>query len=44
MGRELFHTYPAFRQSIEEAGEYLRNLGCEWDPVGMLGDIFHSQA
>ncbi|PYI32692.1 putative polyketide synthase [Aspergillus indologenus CBS 114.80] len=36
MGRELLHTFPAFRQSIEEAGEYLRSLGCEWDPINEL--------
>ncbi|KAJ5683051.1 hypothetical protein N7462_006216 [Penicillium macrosclerotiorum] len=36
MGRELLHMYPTFLQSIEEAGEYLRNLGCEWSPLEEL--------
>ncbi|KAJ5758194.1 uncharacterized protein N7511_006888 [Penicillium nucicola] len=36
MGRELLHMYPAFKAWIEEAGEYLRTLGCEWDPVDEL--------
>ncbi|KAJ5752589.1 hypothetical protein N7520_009506 [Penicillium odoratum] len=36
MGRELLHIYPQFLQWVKEAGEYLRTLGCEWDPVDEL--------
>lgn len=35
MGRQLLDVYPVFSQSIKEAGEYLRSLGCEWVPIGM---------
>lgn len=35
MGRQLLDIYPVFLQSIEDAGEYLQTLGCEWIPLGM---------
>ncbi|KAF7588746.1 hypothetical protein BBP40_005272 [Aspergillus hancockii] len=31
MGRELLSSYPVFRNSIQEANEYLQTLGCQWD-------------
>ncbi|CAG7929919.1 unnamed protein product [Penicillium olsonii] len=36
MGRQLLDVYPAFSESIEEAGEYLHSLGCEWTPIDEL--------
>ncbi|PWY94533.1 putative polyketide synthase [Aspergillus sclerotioniger CBS 115572] len=30
MGRELLTSYPVFRQSIEEAEAYLKDLGADW--------------
>ncbi|KAF9885237.1 hypothetical protein FE257_000597 [Aspergillus nanangensis] len=36
MGRELIHTYPVFRHSLDEATKYLRGLGCEWDLLGTI--------
>ncbi|KAH6658934.1 hypothetical protein BKA67DRAFT_509967 [Truncatella angustata] len=30
MGRELIHTYPVFRQSLEESEEMLKDLGSPW--------------
>jgi hypothetical protein len=34
MGRQLLDVYPVYLRSIEEAGEYLKSLGCEWLPIG----------
>jgi hypothetical protein len=31
MGLELIARYPVYRQSLVEAGNYLRTLDCEWD-------------
>ncbi|KAK4861763.1 hypothetical protein LT330_003798 [Penicillium expansum] len=36
MGRQLLNIYPVFLQSIEDAGEYLQTLGCEWTPLDEL--------
>ncbi|KAJ5516222.1 hypothetical protein N7527_007782 [Penicillium freii] len=36
MGRQLLDIYPVFLQSIEDAGEYLQTLGCEWMPLDEL--------
>ncbi|CAI7624844.1 unnamed protein product [Penicillium glandicola] len=36
MGRQLLDLYPVFLQSIEDAGEYLQTLGCEWVPLDEL--------
>ncbi|KAJ5950212.1 uncharacterized protein N7479_008625 [Penicillium vulpinum] len=36
MGRQLLDIYPVFLQSIEDAGGYLRTLGCEWMPLDEL--------
>ncbi|KAJ5894604.1 hypothetical protein N7495_006295 [Penicillium taxi] len=33
MGRELLDLYPVFLRSVEEAGQYLQTLGCEWNPI-----------
>jgi hypothetical protein len=36
MGRQLLDIYQVFLRSIEESGEYLKTLGCEWVPIGTL--------
>ncbi|KGO73766.1 Acyl transferase/acyl hydrolase/lysophospholipase [Penicillium italicum] len=36
MGRQLLDVYPVFLKSIEDAGEYLQTLGCEWMPLDEL--------
>lgn len=35
MGRQLLDVFPVFSQSVEQAGDYLHSLGCDWDPIGM---------
>lgn len=30
MGRELMERYPVYRQSIDEASEYLKSIGADW--------------
>jgi acyl transferase domain-containing protein len=34
MGRDMFH-FPVFYDAIREAGAYLRELGVDWDLIGM---------
>ncbi|KAI9148331.1 Highly reducing polyketide synthase azaB [Paramyrothecium foliicola] len=36
MGRELFHRFPVYRNSLIEASVYLQGLGCSWDAVEEL--------
>ncbi|CAG8942939.1 unnamed protein product [Penicillium salamii] len=36
MGRQLLDVFPVFSQSVEQAGDYLRSLGCDWDPIDEL--------
>ncbi|OJJ38044.1 hypothetical protein ASPWEDRAFT_106140 [Aspergillus wentii DTO 134E9] len=36
MGRELLHVYPVFMQSVEEAGIYLKTMGCRWNALDEL--------
>lgn len=36
MGRELLSRYPVYRNSLIDAGMYLKGLGCSWEPVGMI--------
>lgn len=35
MGRELIEAYPVFKQSLCEADQCLKDLGCPWSMVGM---------
>lgn len=37
MGRELITTYPVFKESLEEADGYLRDLGADWSLMEELG-------
>ncbi|KAL4784902.1 hypothetical protein BJX76DRAFT_367291 [Aspergillus varians] len=34
MGRELLERYPVYHSALADAGEYLRSLGSDWDPLG----------
>ena len=34
MGRELISRYEIFRNTIADAGQYLKTLGCMWDVLG----------
>ncbi|KAI2922579.1 hypothetical protein CBS147343_2171 [Aspergillus niger] len=36
MGRELLAAYPTFRNSIQEANDYLQTLGCQWNLLDAL--------
>lgn len=36
MGRELINVYPAFNEALREGGVYMRSLGADWDPIGMV--------
>ncbi|KAL4940241.1 hypothetical protein BDV06DRAFT_224294 [Aspergillus oleicola] len=36
MGRELISTYPAFRESLEEADSYISLLGAKWSLIDEL--------
>ena len=40
MGRELITAYPVFKDSIDEANEYLMTLGCPWSLKGMTNPSF----
>ncbi|KAF3480538.1 uncharacterized protein GIQ15_05885 [Arthroderma uncinatum] len=37
MGKELITAYPVFKQSLEEADGYLRDLGADWSLMEELG-------
>lgn len=37
MGRELINSYPLYRETLEEAGGFMRSLGAKWDPIGKIG-------
>lgn len=37
MGRELVATYPVYKESLEEADGYLRELGADWSLMEELG-------
>jgi acyl transferase domain-containing protein len=36
MGRELFHTYPIFQQSVLRGAKHLKELGAEWSLIEEL--------
>jgi hypothetical protein len=39
MGRELIERYDVFRHSLAEAGNYLKELGCAWELLGIVLDL-----
>ncbi|KAL4946544.1 hypothetical protein BDV06DRAFT_218262 [Aspergillus oleicola] len=39
MGKELLHTYPVFRQSLERCADYMSRLGAPYNAIGELSTV-----